>query len=44
MIIFLAVSIFLIAFGIFVYLPANIAPLPGEGGVESVAIVNKNRI
>ncbi len=39
MIVFLAVSIFLTAFGIFVYMPANIAPLPGEGYVESVAIV-----
>ena len=39
MIIFLTVSIFLTAFGIFIYMPANIAPLPGEGCVESVAIV-----
>ena len=39
MVVFLAVSIFLTAFGIFVYMPANIAPLPGEGCVESVAIV-----
>ena len=39
MVIFLVLSIFLIAFGIFVYMPANIAPLPGEGCVESVAIV-----
>ena len=38
-ILFLVVSIFLIAFGIFVYMPANIAPLPGEGCVEAVAIV-----
>ncbi len=38
-VIFLIVSIFLIAFGIFVYLPANIAPLPGEGCVEAIAIV-----
>lgn len=38
-IVFLAVSIFLTAFGIFVYMPANIAPLPGEGCVEAVAIV-----
>ena len=36
---YLAVSIFLIAFGIFVYMPANIAPLPGEGCVEAIAIV-----
>jgi uncharacterized membrane protein YczE len=32
-------SIFLIALGIFIYMPANIAPLPGEGCVESIAIV-----
>lgn len=38
-IIFLLVSIILTAFGIFVYMPANIAPLPGEGCVEAVAIV-----
>ena len=37
--IFLLVSIILIAFGIFVYMPANIAPLLGEGCVEAVAIV-----
>ncbi len=36
---YLIISIFLIAFGIFVYMPANIAPLPGEGCVESIAIV-----
>lgn len=39
MALFLLISIFLIAFGIFVYMPADIAPLPGEGCVESVAIV-----
>ena len=38
-ILFLAISIFLTALGIFIYMPANIAPLPGEGCVESVAIV-----
>ena len=37
MLIFL--SIFLLALGIFIYMPANIAPLPGEGCVESIAIV-----
>ena len=37
-IIFLFISIFLIAFGIFVYMPANIAPLPGEGCVEALSI------
>ena len=39
MILFLVVSIFLTAFGIFVYMPADIAPLPGEGCVQAVAIV-----
>lgn len=39
MILFMAVSIFMIAFGIFVYLPADIAPLPGEGCVQAVAMV-----
>ncbi|WP_407377591.1 YczE/YyaS/YitT family protein [Methanobrevibacter sp.] len=38
-VLFLAVSIFLTALGIFIYMPANIAPLPGEGCVEAVAIV-----
>lgn len=42
-VVFLAVSILLIAFGIFIYMPANIAPLPGEGCVESVAIVTNWR-
>lgn len=36
---YLILSIFLIAFGIFIYMPANIAPLPGEGCVEAIAIV-----
>ena len=39
MAVFLVVSIFLTAFGIFVYMPANIAPLPGEGCVEAITIV-----
>ena len=38
-ILFLIISIFLIAFGIFVYMPADIAPLPGEGCVQAIAIV-----
>ncbi|WP_458404129.1 YczE/YyaS/YitT family protein [Methanobrevibacter sp.] len=38
-VLFLAVSIFLTALGIFIYMPADIAPLPGEGCVEAVAIV-----
>ena len=42
-VLFLAISILLTAFGIFVYMPANIAPLPGEGCVESVAIVTNWR-
>lgn len=37
---FLIFSIFLTALGIFIYMPANIAPLPGEGCVEAVAIVS----
>lgn len=37
--VFLALSILLIAFGIFVYFPTDIAPLPGEGFVESISIV-----
>ena len=40
---FLVISIFLTAFGIFIYMPANIAPLPGEGCVESIAIVTNWR-
>ena len=40
MIVFLLVSIFLIASGIFIYMLANIAPLPGEGCVEAFAIVS----
>ena len=38
-ILFLLISIFLTALGIFIYMPANIAPLPGEGCVEAIAIV-----
>ena len=37
--VYMVISIFLIAFGIFVYMPADIAPLPGEGCVEAIAIV-----
>lgn len=39
-ILFMIISIFLIALGIFIYMPANIAPLPGEGCVEAVSIVS----
>lgn len=42
-IIYLVLSIFLIALGIFIYLPSNIAPLPGEGCVEAIAIVTNWR-
>lgn len=38
-VILIFISIILIASGIFVYMPADIAPLPGEGIVEAVAIV-----
>ena len=38
-VIYLVLSIFLIALGIFIYLPSNIAPLPGEGCVEAISIV-----
>lgn len=41
--VYLVLSIFLISFGIFVYMPANIAPLPGEGCVEAIAIVTEWR-
>ena len=42
-IILIFLSIFLIALGIFIYMPADIAPLPGEGCVESIAIVTNWR-
>ena len=42
-VILIFVSIFFIASGIFIYMPANIAPLPGEGCVESIAIVTNWR-
>lgn len=42
-VVFLIVSIFLTALGIFIYMPADIAPLPGEGCVEAVAIVSNWR-
>ena len=34
----LVFSIFLIAIGILIMMPANIAPLPGEGFIEAIAI------
>ena len=39
----LVVSMFLIAIGILIYMPANIAPLPGEGVVEAVSLVSNKR-
>ncbi|WP_292820828.1 YitT family protein [Methanobrevibacter sp.] len=42
-IIFLLISAFCIAFGIFTYVPAHIAPLPGEGCVQSIAMVTNWR-
>ncbi len=39
----LIVSMFLIAIGILIYMPANIAPLPGEGVVEAVSLVSDKR-
>lgn len=38
-VILIFLSIILIALGISIYMPSNIAPLPGEGCVESIAIV-----
>ena len=43
MALYLIISILLIALGIFIYRPANIAPLPGEGCVEAIAIVTNWR-
>ena len=43
MALFLAISIFLLALGIFIYMPTSIAPLPGEGCVEAIAIVTNWR-
>jgi uncharacterized protein len=39
----LVVSMFLIAGGILIYMPANIAPLPGEGVVEAVSLAFDKR-
>ena len=39
----LIVSMFLIAVGILIYMPANIAPLPGEGVVEAISLAYNNR-
>lgn len=36
---YLIISIVIIAFGIFLYLPANLIPLAGEGAMQAVAIV-----
>lgn len=37
--IYLAISIVVIAFGIFLYLPSNLIPLAGEGAMQAVSIV-----
>ncbi len=39
----LVFSIFLIAVGILIMMPANIAPLPGEGLIEAIAIASNKR-
>lgn len=39
----LIVSMFLIAVGILIYMPANIAPLPGEGVVEVISFAYNKR-
>lgn len=39
----LIVSMFLIAVGILIYMPANIAPLPGEGVVEAISLAYNKR-
>lgn len=39
----LIVSMFLIAAGILIYMPANIAPLPGEGVVEAISLAYNKR-
>lgn len=39
----LIVSMFLIAASILIYMPANIAPLPGEGVVEAVSLAYDKR-
>ena len=36
---YMAISIFTIAFGIFLYLPPNLVPLAGEGTMQAVSIV-----
>lgn len=42
-VIFLLLSAFCIAFGIFIYVPAHIAPLPSEGCVQAIAMVSEWR-
>ncbi|WP_407379654.1 YczE/YyaS/YitT family protein [Methanobrevibacter sp.] len=37
--IYMVISIFTIAFGIFLYLPPNLIPLAGEGAMQAVSIV-----
>ncbi len=38
-IVYMIISIFTIAFGIFLYLPPNLVPLAGEGAMQAVSIV-----
>ena len=39
--VYMAISIVVIAFGIFLYLPPNLIPLDGEGAMQAVSIVFK---
>ena len=39
--VYMAVSIVVIAFGIFLYLPPNLIPLAGEGAMQAVSVVFK---
>ncbi|MBQ2635489.1 MAG: hypothetical protein IJG09_02115 [Methanobrevibacter sp.] len=39
--VYMAISIVVIAFGIFLYLPPNLIPLAGEGAMQAVSIVFK---
>lgn len=41
--IYLAISIILVAFGLFLYIPQNIVQLAGEGVMQAIAIVTKKQ-
>ena len=41
--IYLAISIILVAFGLFLYIPQNIVQLVGEGVMQAIAIVTKKQ-